>query len=107
IVAGNVIVGNVTALGTGLATVTSGAALDVLSDLGTIANNLDLSGTGIGNTGALLNSGINTFSGDVVLSNDTTIGGDILGSGTLSGVVSGSANLTKVGASTYTLANTN
>src|SRR5206468_3481040 len=64
----------------------------------------NLNSTGISTAGALTFTGTSdTLSNAITMQSDSSIGG--VGSGTLSGVVSGSFNLTKVGAGTLTLSN--
>ena len=90
------------ALGTATPTVAAGAALQVQGGL-SLSNALTLNGSGISSDGALRNiSGNNSFTGNVTLASDTTIGTDA-GTLTLSGVVSGAGfSVTKVGAGTLT-----
>ena len=92
--------------GTATVTVASGAVLDVNGQ--TVGNAINLSGTGISENGALINSHATaaTISGDITLAAHTSVGG--AHAVTLSGAISGTGiNFTKVGASTYTLSNTN
>ena len=85
--------------------VNSGAALDIngLGGALTLTNPLTLAGTGINNTGALRNvSGTNVVSGDVVLTNNATIGVDagtsqLTLSGDITERVPGGFGITKVG----------
>ncbi len=88
--------------GTATVTVASGAVLDVNGQ--TVGNAINLSGTGISENGALINSHATaaTISGDITLAAHTSVGG--AHAVTLSGAISGTGiNFTKVGASTYTL----
>jgi autotransporter-associated beta strand protein len=89
------------ALGKTTATVSSGATLDLNGK--TILNALTMSGAGIGNNGALINSSATpaTASGAVTLAAASTIGGS--GNYTIGGAISGAVALTKVGANTITL----
>ncbi|MGN7613200.1 autotransporter-associated beta strand repeat-containing protein, partial [Magnetococcales bacterium HHB-1] len=98
------------ALGTtdGATTVASGATLKLGTGL-TISENLTISGTGYSSAGALnmTGSGSSTVSGTVSLAADSTIN---TGSGStlnVTGQVSGNFALTKNGAGTLTLENTN
>lgn len=85
--------------GPGIATVASGATLDV-NGIGFGAKTVHVQGTGVGGQGAIVNSGGLQFSGvnNLVLIGDTTIGGtgrwDVRGAATS---VSGDFTLTKVG----------
>jgi autotransporter-associated beta strand protein len=122
---------NSTALGTtaGGVTVADGAALEMQGGIAVGAEALQISGTGISNTGALLNvsgdnswagiitlgsaSRINSASGDLTLSNtitglnhDLTIGG--AGDTIISGIIdTGTGTLTKDGAGALTLSGAN
>jgi autotransporter-associated beta strand protein len=122
---------NSTALGTtaGGVTVADGAALEMQGGIAVGAEALQISGTGISNTGALLNvsgdnswagiitlgsaSRINSAPGDLTLSNtitglnhDLTIGG--AGNTIISGIIdTGTGTLTKDGAGALTLSGAN
>ena len=95
------------ALGTGAATVSDGAVLDVNGK--TLLNALTINGSGISSGGSLINSDTNnaaTISHTVALGTDSSVGG--AGDITIGGIVSGSSKaLTKVGAGTVTLTATN
>lgn len=111
--AGTVILGNDNALGTtaGATTVAANAALDLGGRSIAFAENITLNGAGIAGAGALINSGAAASSaGSVTLGSASTIG--VAGNSiTLTGVISGNNNLTKVGPGTLTFqgggANTN
>ena len=89
--------------------VTSGAVLDLngFSLTSSATEALTLNGTGISSNGALINNGgtASTWAGTVALATDASIGGS--GDMTISGVVSGAYNLTKIGSGSLTLSNTN
>ncbi|OYZ16376.1 MAG: hypothetical protein B7Y35_00010 [Sphingomonadales bacterium 28-64-96] len=101
--AGTVQVGNVSALGAsaGLVSVSAGGALDLNGF--TIANALNLAGTGLNGSGALFNasSAKATASGAITLTADTTIKNN--GALTLAGTVSGAfaLNAQTIGALTF------
>jgi fibronectin-binding autotransporter adhesin len=110
ITGGTLSIGATTGLGsTTSTTVSSGSALDIAFSSGTLGNTntINLNGTGISLAGALTFSGTSsTLSNAIALQTNSTIGG--AGSGTLSGILSGSGiNLTKVGSGTVTLSGVN
>ena len=90
--------GSNSVLGTGATTVSSGGTLAVTSAL-TLANALNLTGTGVGGTaGALQSSATSTLSGAIALGGATTVD-STAGTLTLSGGISGTNdNLTFAGA---------
>jgi autotransporter-associated beta strand protein len=103
--AGNITISNASALGSTAAgtTVANGAALQIQGDIAVGAEALNLTGSGFSNAGALRNlSGTNSLGGAITLSGATTIGADS-GTLTLSGGISGTQNLTLVGAGNTTL----
>jgi fibronectin-binding autotransporter adhesin len=100
---------NVTGLGTTARGITfsSGAALQIQGGISVGNETLTLSGGGIANDVALRNiSGTNSLSRAITLASDTTFGSDA-GTLTLSGVISGSFALTKIGVGALTLSNAN
>ena len=90
--------------------VQGGAALELQGNIaisGTGGKTIYVNGSGISNAGALRSvSGSNSNTGAVVLQSDTTIGVDA-GVLALSGIVSGTSSLTKVGAGTLVLSGNN
>ena len=102
--AGAILVQNSSGLGstTAATVVASGAAVQLWGNGLSIANPLVLNGTGINGGGALENlavgSGLaNPWSGTITLQTDSSIGVDIGTTLTVSGVIGGNANFTKVG----------
>lgn len=96
-------------------TVAAGAAVEAdffeggAEDFGLIINEpITLNGSGIGNTGALRNVSefANTWAGTVTLATNSHIGVDAGGLLTITGVIGGSGELTKVGPSFLTMAGT-
>ena len=89
--------------------ITSSGVLDMngFSLTSSATEGLTINGTGISSGGALINSSGTgtTWAGTLALGSDASVGGS--GNTTLSGVVSGANSLTKVGAGTVTLSNTN
>ena len=90
--------------------VQSGAALEIQGGIalsGTGGKTLYVNGTGVGSAGAVRSvSGSNSNAGQVILQSDSTIGVDA-DSLTLSGKISGSGALTKVGAGILSLTGAN
>ena len=114
VTAGTLKLGSGTALGSGAATVGTSGTSTVTLDLNgqTTSNALTLYGYGAGgaggSVGVLSNSNestAGTASGAITLASDVNWGG--LGNFTASGVVSGTASVTKVGTGTTTLSNSN
>ena len=109
--AGTLKVGNAVALGGNARAVSvaaTGAALDLNGITMTGTNALTLNGTGISSGGALINNNsaaAGTYLGTVAMATDSSIGGNGAGV-TLSGIVSGAFNLTKVGSNMLILSNT-
>jgi len=96
------------ALGTaaGNTLVNSGASLAFSNNI-TTSEPLDLSGTGFGGGGALINvSGNNILNGTVLLSANTQINSDA-GMLTINGIISGASDLTKDGPATLRLTGAN
>jgi autotransporter-associated beta strand protein len=93
-----------TALGTGAVTVSNGATLEVSNTGGTVANTLNISGTGVSNNGAIDNvAGNNTLSGAITLAGNSRINSDA-GTLTLSGGITGTnTNLNLGGAGNTTV----
>jgi autotransporter-associated beta strand protein len=102
--AGILAITNGSALGTGAVGVNSGATLQLSNDITVpVANSLTVTGTGANGIGAVDSlSGTNEVQGTVTMTGDTTFGVDA-DTLTLSGVVSGAHNLTKIGAGTLVL----
>ena len=94
--------GNAGALGAtnGGTTNVSGSTLDLNGQTVTTSETLSIAGTGVGGSGALINSSTNaaSFAGAVTLTNATTINTtNAAGNITLGGAVGGTASLTKTG----------
>ena len=90
----------------GVVSVNSGGALDLNGLVVTNTNAVSLSGTGVSGAGAMTNSS-NTaasYAGAVTLTSDASVGGSN-GNFTLSGVLTSSSNLTKVGTNVVILSN--
>ncbi len=108
--AGTLRAGNATAFGTtaGGVSVTSGAVVD-LNGVAVGAEAFTLNGTGISSGGALINSSsaAASLSGTINLASNSSIGGNGAGLFTLSGIISGSGTLTKVGTGTVLLTGAN
>ncbi len=103
---------NASALGatSGAATVADGATLALASGGSTTfgANALTLNGAGVDSLGALRNvAGNNTWTGTVALATNSSIGAATGTDLTVSGIVSGTGTLTKVGDGVLTLSGTN
>ena len=109
---GQVNLTNGTALGSllGVVTVSSGATLQLQNTITVAGKQLTLSGSGFGNNGSQpqgalsINNTNDSWTGNIVLPADSSLGsttaGDTL---TISGSISGSASLTKVGPGAVTL----
>ena len=92
----------------GGASVAAGAALELGGSFTQNGVALTLAGSGIGGTGALRSiSSTPTWGGAVALGTDAVIGTDAATTLTLSGIVSGSQPLRKLGAGTLVLSNSN
>lgn len=104
--AGTLSILNNAALGTANTTTVNTGAVLQLNGVDISGKTLQLNGSGISNGGALINAtGTSTWSGNVSLMSASTISTSALL--TLSGVLSGGFNLTKIGSSTLYLTNTN
>ena len=106
---GTLQVGSATALGSATAgtTVTAGGVLDLNGQAG-VAEPLSLSSSGIGNSGALVNSNTTataSVAGTVTI-NDSATGFGGAGNTTLSGLVTGAGGFTKWGEGIVTLSGT-
>ena len=104
--AGTVVADDAGALGgTGSGTtVATGATLSLQGSLTFDAEGLTLNGDGVGSNGALRNiSGDNTWQGTAALNSDSSVGVDTGTTLDISGVVSGSNALTKIGDGSLTL----
>ena len=106
--AGTLQLGHTSSLGTtaGSTSIASGAALD-LNGVSITGESLSIAGNGISSGGALLNSSATAagWSGTASMGSDTTI--NTAGDLTISGALSGSHSLTKIGDGTLTLSGTN
>lgn len=108
--AGTVVLGDWEALGStaGNTTVSSGATLDLNGQPGIVAEPIVLNGAGVSGVGALINGdSVNSvsLSGAVALNSVSSIGGS--GNLTLSGAITGSNGMTKVGGGILTLSSAN
>ena len=97
--AGTLTVGNNSALGTNTTTVSSGGALNLSGY--TFSNALSLAGTGVSGSGALYSNTAATASGNITLTDATTIINN--GALTLGGTINGSQALTIGGTGAITL----
>jgi len=92
------------ALGTGGATTVANGATLALNNATPVAENITISGAGVGGNGALRNiAGANNWTGTVALASDSSIGADNGTTLTMSGVISGGYALNKAGAGTVVL----
>ena len=100
---GTLLIGNASALGTGAASITSGAVLDLNGTTYTNTNALTLNGTGISTGGSLINSSSTaaTYNGAITLGSNSSIGGT--GNITLGNGITGGFTLTKVGSAILNL----
>lgn len=103
------VIGNGSSIATtGLVTILSGGALNLNGQNCNFAGGLNIRGTGIGTTGAIINSSgtASSISNNTAMSADSSIGtssGDI----TISGVISGGSALTKLGTGKLILSGAN
>jgi fibronectin-binding autotransporter adhesin len=105
---GTLTAGDAQALGGGLATVASGATLNIADKVVlSMASGLNLSGSGVSGAGALTGTGTAQYMGDVTLSADSLVGAATGAQLTLTGAITGNAALFKVGAGTVVLSSQN
>ncbi|MBN8455871.1 autotransporter-associated beta strand repeat-containing protein, partial [Accumulibacter sp.] len=105
---GTLTAGHAQALGGGLATVASGATLNIADNVVlSMASGLNLSGSGVSGAGALTGTGTAQYMGGVTLSADSHVGAATGAQLTLTGAITGPHALFKVGAGTVVLSSAN
>ncbi|HVE43861.1 MAG TPA: autotransporter-associated beta strand repeat-containing protein, partial [Gammaproteobacteria bacterium] len=95
---GTISIANASGLGdaSGGTVVSSGATLDI-NNVNINNEELTLSGNGVSNNGALITTGTSSFSGNINILNNSTVNINNASELTLSGIVSGIGDLTKIG----------